>query len=332
MASSVVASQTPVHAVHGGVVPELAARAHLGSLAPALRQALEEAELEPGGIDAVAATRGPGLPPALMIGWRCAQGLAQALEVPLVPVHHHEAHLYSPWISGPPYRLDRGSFAPSVSLVASGGHTLLARVDAPLDHCLLGGTLDDAAGECFDKTARLLGLPYPGGAEMDRLAKQGDPGRFVFPRPLLRDGTDRFSFSGLKTSVLYFLEKNPRTAGDPAARADLCAGIQAAIVEVLATKLVTAALRCGAGTATASGGVACNSALRSELRRMCREKGLGLRLAPPALCTDNAAMVAVLARLHLDAGRACPVDDLDIDPGWQLPSRGSRAPGPEPAP
>ena len=317
--ANVVASQMGAHVPYGGVVPELATRAHLQKLEPVLREALGEAELDPDRIDAVAATRGPGLPPALMIGWRAAQGLALALDVPLIPVHHHEAHLYSPWVRGSPPQLDRKTFRPSVSLVVSGGHTLLVQVEAPLKHRILGGTLDDAAGECFDKTARLLGLPYPGGAEMDRLAKEGRAERFRFPRPLLRDPNDNFSFSGLKTAVRYFVEDRPDVRKDPRSLRDVCAGVQAAIVEVLVTKLIRAARRCDTDTVTVSGGVACNSGLRRTLEQVCPGKGLRVRIAPPPLCTDNAAMVALVSRLHLDAGRAPSADDRDILPSWRIP-------------
>jgi N6-L-threonylcarbamoyladenine synthase len=183
---------------------------------------------------------------------------------------------------------------------------------------VLGGTLDDAAGECFDKTAKLLGLPYPGGPVLDRLAGQGNPEAFDFPRPMLADDGHDFSFSGLKTSVRYFLEKRPGLADDPQALRDVCASVQAAIVEVLAAKTVRAAKWLGVRCVTASGGVTCNSALRRELAARCSKRGFDLRLADPALCTDNAAMVGILAERKLRAGHLPTAFDQEIKPGWAL--------------
>ncbi|MBO6004055.1 MAG: tRNA (adenosine(37)-N6)-threonylcarbamoyltransferase complex transferase subunit TsaD, partial [Verrucomicrobia bacterium] len=200
--SNVVSSQIALHAQYGGVVPELATREHLKNLPVVTRQALKEAKITPSDLDAVAATRGPGLPGALLIGLKAGQSMARALKIPFLGVHHHEGHLYSAWISlasGENFpRMNIEDFEPSVALVVSGGHTLLVHVSEPLKHQVLGGTLDDAAGECFDKTAKLLGLPYPGGPVMDRLAAGGDPKAFDFPRPMLHDPGFDFSFSGLK--------------------------------------------------------------------------------------------------------------------------------------
>ncbi len=316
--ANAIASQIKTHALYGGVVPELAVRQHLQNIRPVLQTALHKADLSPADLDAVAATRGPGLPPALMIGFRAAQGFAFALNLPFLGLHHHEAHMYSPWISGNPPRIDFKKFRPAVSLIASGGHTLLVRVDAPLHHQTLGGTLDDAAGECFDKTAKLIGLPYPGGPEMDKLAAEGNPKTFPFPRPLLQETNDNFSFSGLKTAVRYFLKKHPETLENGQSIRDFCAGIQAAIVEVLTAKTIRAVERCGLDTVTAAGGVVCNSGLRSALRKACNSKGLTLRLAIPSLCTDNAGMVAALAAWRLKTGGANPVNDDDIQSHWPL--------------
>ena len=219
----------------------------------------------PDQIDAVAATRGPGLPSALMVGFKAAQAAAFVLGRPFLGIHHHEAHLYSPWLKGQPPVADFARFQPNVSLIVSGGHTLLVHVRAELDHHLLGSTVDDAAGECFDKAGKLMGLPYPAGPEIDRLAEGGNPKAYDFPRPMIDDPKDDFSFSGLKTSVRYFLRDHPGLLDDPQRLRDLCASVQAAIVDVLVTKTIRAARRLGVGCVTASGGVSCNRFLRQRL-------------------------------------------------------------------
>jgi len=317
--SNVVSSQIRLHAEYGGVVPELATREHLRNLLPVTRTALREASIESAQLDAVAATQGPGLPNALLVGLKAAQSISFALRKPFVGIHHHEAHLYSPWISGNPPHADFGSFQPNVSLIVSGGHTMLVHVRKELDHLVLGSTLDDAAGECFDKTAKLIGLPYPGGPEMDRLAECGNPAAYNFPRPLMHDDTDDFSFAGLKTSVRYFLRKHPESVGEDQRLADLCASVQAAIVEVLVTKTIRAACRLDLRCVTASGGVICNRSLRQELARACADQGITLRLAEKGLCTDNAAMIGILAerRLLTHADMATPLD-AEVHPGWSL--------------
>lgn len=315
--SNAVSSQVRLHSEYGGVVPELAAREHLKNLLPVARLALKEAAISVGQLDAVAATRGPGLPSALMAGFKTAQAAAYTLRKPFVGIHHHEAHLYSPWIAVDPPAADFSAFEPNVSLIVSGGHTMLVHVEAELKHRLLGSTLDDAAGECFDKTGKMLGLPYPAGPHIDRLAEQGNAEAFDFPRPMLNDPNDDFSFSGLKTSVRYLLRDHPELQDDAARMRDLCASIQAAIVEVLVTKTVRAARRLGVGMVTASGGVTCNRALRRELAAACERKGLRLRLAQPEFCTDNAAMIGILAERKLKAGVREPVE-ADIEPGWML--------------
>src|SRR5437773_1527811 len=221
--SNVVSSQTRLHAEYGGVVPELATREHLRNFLPVARTALREANLPAASIDAVAATQGPGLPSALLIGFQAAQSFALVLRKPFLGIHHHEAHLYTPWISGNPPAADFASFQPNVSLIVSGGHTLLVHVESELNHRVLGSTLDDAAGECFDKVGKLIGLPYPGGPELDRLAAHGNPTAYDFPRPLLREPGEDFSFAGLKTSVRYFLQKNPGLLDSAQRVKDLCA-------------------------------------------------------------------------------------------------------------
>src|SRR5580693_2622134 len=302
-----VSSQIKLHEEYGGVVPELAAREHLKNLLPVAQAALAGAKIAPGQLDAVAATQGPGLAIALLVGFKAAQAVAFALNKPFIGIHHHEAHLYSPWIhcvpktSSPPplqgeragvrselfLQADFAGFQPNISLIVSGGHTLLVLVESELKHRVLGGTIDDAAGECFDKTGKLMGLAYPAGPIIDRLAEQGNPKAYDFPRPLLHDANDDFSFSGLKTSVRYFIRDHPGLMADPKKVRDLCASVQAAIVEVLVKKTIRAANRNDVRCVTASGGVTCNRALRAELQRACARHGFTPRLAEPALCTDN---------------------------------------------
>ncbi|MSU27931.1 MAG: tRNA (adenosine(37)-N6)-threonylcarbamoyltransferase complex transferase subunit TsaD [Pedosphaera sp.] len=327
--ANVVASQIKLHAEYGGVVPELATREHLRNLPPVTQSALEGADIQPKQLDAIAATIGPGLPQALMIGARAAQTMAFALHKPFFGINHHEAHLYSPWVvvapnldsgtpNNPPLRADFGNFQPNVSLIVSGGHTILVLVEAELKHHLLGSTVDDAAGECFDKSAKLMGLPYPGGPELDALAEQGDPRAFDFPRPMIRELHDDFSFSGLKTSVRYFLRDQPFILDDPESVRDLCASVRAAIVDVLVTKTVRAAKRLGVQCVTASGGVTCNRALRKQLAEACASNGLTLRLADKSLCTDNAAMVGILAERKLQHGVAPTSLDEEVKPSWPI--------------
>jgi N6-L-threonylcarbamoyladenine synthase len=316
--SNVVSSQIQLHAEYGGVVPELATREHLRNFLPVVRAALHEARVAPADLDAVAATQGPGLPAALRVGFTAAQALAFALRRPLFGVNHHEAHLYSPWVIGQPPRADFAAFEPNVSLIVSGGHTMLVHVEGELRHRVLGGTIDDAAGECFDKVAKLIGLPYPGGPELDRLAAGGNPRAFDFPRPLLHEANDDFSFSGLKTSVRYFVRDHPHLLEDAQGLSDLCASTQAAIVQVLVTKTLRAAKRLGVRCVTASGGVTRNSGLRAELAAACAPRSLTLRLAEKGLCTDNAAMIGLLAERKLLMGHA-PVElDAEINPSWAL--------------
>ena len=316
--SNVVSSQIRLHAEYGGVVPELATREHLRNLLPVAREAMRQADIGVDHLEAIAATRGPGLPAALMSGYVAAQTLAFALEKPLFGIHHHEAHLYSPWILGTPLQARFDLFEPHVSLIVSGGHTMLVHVESELKHRVLGATLDDAAGECFDKTAKLLGLPYPGGPWVDRLAAEGDPTLYDFPRPLINEVSDDFSFSGLKTSVRYFLQKHPGLADDPKALRDLCAGVQASIVEVLAVKTIRAARRLGVRCVSASGGVTCNQGLRRALQARCQRHRLTLQLASPSLCTDNAAMIGVLAERKWRAGVTPNLMDSETQSGWAL--------------
>jgi N6-L-threonylcarbamoyladenine synthase len=316
--SSVVSSQIRLHSEYGGVVPELAAREHLRNLMPISQSALRQAQVAPAALDGVAATRGPGLPSALMVGFKAAQAVAFVLRKPFLGIHHHEAHLYSPWITAPPLTADFAAFMPNVSLIASGGHTMLVLVESALKHRLLGATLDDAAGECFDKVGKLMGLAYPAGPEIDRLAEKGNPLAFDFPRPMIHEPNDDFSFSGLKTSVRYFLRDHPELMEDARKLRDLCASAQAAIVEVLVVKTLKAAERLGVSCVTASGGVTCNRALRRQLAAACERAGLALRLAQPELCTDNAVMIGILAERKLLAGAKTTSGSEEVLPDWQL--------------
>ena len=316
--STEISSQIKIHAEYGGVVPELATREHLRNISPIVRKALRQAQIESADLDAIAATRGPGLPPALMVGWKAAQSMAYALDIPLMGVNHVQAHLYSPWFTGKPPVADWESFEPNLSLIVSGGHTLLVKVDAPLEHQILGSTQDDAAGECFDKIAKLLGLAYPGGPEVDRLACTGNSAAFTFARPMLNQPNDDFSFSGLKTSVRYFLKKHPELVADNTRLPDLCASAQAAIVDVLVKKTMRAAKRERVQCLTLSGGVACNSELRKQLQSACDENDFTLRLASPDLCTDNAAMIGLLAETRISGGRVFASLEMGFKPRWIL--------------
>jgi N6-L-threonylcarbamoyladenine synthase len=316
--SNIVSSQVRLHAEYGGVVPELATREHLRNFLPVAQAALHAAGVTSAQLDAIAATQGPGLPSALMVGLKAAQASAFALGKPFLGIHHHEAHLYSPWISGQPPTADFGALQPNVSLIVSGGHTLLVHVQAELQHTVLGSTVDDAAGECFDKVGKLMGLPYPAGPEIDRLAERGRDDAYHFPRPMLNEANDDFSFAGLKTSVRYFLQKHPELLDDLQHLHDLCASVQRAIVEVLVGKTVRAARRLGVTCVTASGGVTCNRSLRHELALACHREGLILRLADHGLCTDNAAMIGILAERKLRQDCAPTALDAEIAPSLAL--------------
>jgi len=280
--SNVVGSQVEVHRPYGGVVPELAARQHLELIDRMVTQALADAGVTWAEVGAVAATAGPGLASSLLVGLNTGKGIAAALGVPFIPVNHMEAHLYSPLIGNAAW--------PVVVLIVSGGHTMLVHVTGPGRYERLGQTMDDAAGEAFDKVAKLLGLAYPGGPEIDRLARQGDAAAIPFPRSLRDEPGFQFSFSGLKTAVRYYLARHPA-----AAVADVCASFQEAVVDVLVAKTLRAAAATGARTVAAAGGVSLNSRLRARLTQACEQAGIRLLLADAKLCTDNAAMIAARA-------------------------------------
>lgn len=309
--SNVISSQVALHRPYGGVVPELASRNHLRLIDSVIGQALSEAGSSIEQIDAVAATYGPGLASSLLVGLNAAKGIALAAGKPFVGVNHVEAHLYSPLLVNG--ALDA---LPMVSLIVSGGHTILAHATAVGTHEILGQTVDDAAGEAFDKVAKLLGLGYPGGPEIERRAQNGDATAIDFPRSMLNDGTNNFSFSGLKTSVLYFLRKNPQHSVE-----NVCASFQEAVVDVLVGKTVRAAETLRVKTVSASGGVSINRRFREKLGSECAERGLQLLLAPTALCTDNAAMIAGLAYYQLSRGRSSDYS-LDVAPSIGLGAGG----------
>jgi N6-L-threonylcarbamoyladenine synthase len=315
--SNIVSTQMAMHQEYGGVVPELATREHLRNVQPVIIEALKAAGCSASNLDAIAATRGPGLPSALMVGLKAGQSMAFALGKPFVSVHHHEAHLYSPWIRGNPPAADFSQAQPSVSLIVSGGHTMLVLIERLLQHRVLGATVDDAAGECFDKIAKLIGLPYPGGPHLDRLAAEGSA-VYNFPRPMLHDPNFDFSFAGLKTSVRYFLEKNPDLLHHRKNVADLCASVQAAIVAVLVEKTIRAARQFGVKIVSASGGVSCNRGLREGLAKACENHGLKLLIAEGQFCTDNAGMIGAVGEARLN--HFGPDRDLDLDPlpSWNL--------------
>ncbi len=295
--SNVVSSQVDLHAAFGGVVPEVASRAHLDLIVPVVRQAMTEAGIRPAQLTAVAATHGPGLVGALLVGVSAAKALSVAWQRPYVGVNHMEGHLFATLLERPDLPL------PAVVLLVSGGHTLLIEMRAPGRYRLLGSTVDDAAGEAFDKVARYLGLGYPGGPVIDRLAVTGDRSAIRFPRGLLNEGLD-FSFSGMKTAVVNYVRKHP-----DADNADLSAGFQEAVVDVLVTKALRAAASVGAASVCLGGGVAANSRLREVFAERVAEAGLTALVPARAYCTDNAAMIAAAANWRLANDGPTPLDD-----------------------
>jgi N6-L-threonylcarbamoyladenine synthase len=306
-----VHSQAAMHEAYGGVVPELASREHLRRLVPLARGVLQRAGRRIKELDAVAYTQGPGLVGALLAGAAFAQGIAFALGVPAIGVHHMEGHLLSPLLSARPPRF------PFVALLVSGGHTQLVRVEAPGRYALLGETLDDAAGEAFDKTAQLLGLGYPGGPEVSRLAEAGVPGRYRLPRPMIASGDLDFSFSGLKTAVLHLVRSHPP---EPQFHADVARAFVDAVVEVLVAKCVSALERTGLTRLVVAGGVGANRQLRAALDARAAQSGFEVFYPEPELCTDNGAMIAFAAALRLAAGAApgAAPRAFSVYPRWEL--------------
>ena len=305
-------SQIEMHRAYGGVVPELASRDHIRRVLPLTEKVLQDAGASLADVDVVAFTRGPGLAGALLVGAGVACSLAASLDKPVLGVHHLEGHLLSPFLSEDPPEF------PFVALLVSGGHTQLMRVDAVGEYEILGETIDDAAGEAFDKSAKLMGLPYPGGPVLSKLADGGDPKAFKLPRPLLHSGDLDFSFAGLKTAVLTQAKK----LGDDleARKADLAASTQAAIVEVLVKKTLSALDQTGMKRVVVAGGVGANKLLREQLNEACAKRKVRVHYPELHLCTDNGAMIAMAAAMRLQAGRESANQEyaFDVKPRWPL--------------
>ena len=308
--SSVLASQTEIHARFGGVVPEVAARAHVEAIRPLVHQALAEAEIYSDQLDAIAATRGPGLIGALMVGFAFGKSLAWSLGKPFYGIDHMEGHLFAPRLEFEAYR------PPVVVLLASGGHSQIVYMRDWGVYETLGSTIDDAAGEAFDKLARFLGLGYPGGPAIDIASEEGDPAAFAFPRAL-RDRPFDFSFSGLKTSVVTRLER-AKAEGTLPSRADVAASIQEAIVDVLVDKTFNAVEETGSPAVAGGGGVLANRRLRHRLAEEAENRGVELFLPSPAYCTDNGAMVAAVGVRRTEEGVLPDPLESDVDPGMVL--------------
>jgi N6-L-threonylcarbamoyladenine synthase len=314
--SNVISSQL-FHTKYGGVVPELASRAHLRLIVPVVSEALAKAGIEKKDLEAIAAVYGPGLIGSILVGLSYGKALSFGLGIPFIGINHMEAHMMSNLIDDP-----KPDF-PFVNLTVSGGHTQLVLVKSPTDYELLGETRDDAAGEAFDKTAKMLGIGYPGGPIIDKLAKQGNPKAVNFPRPYLDAEGFEFSFSGLKTAVLYHLRRNNITpeslSENQGLLADLCASLQAAIVDVLMFKLIRAAEQFNVGSITVAGGVAANSELRKRLEAEASRRGLKLFIPKFEYCTDNGAMIAMAGYLRAKEGKFSNLE-LAADPSLQLGS------------
>lgn len=323
--SNVVFSQIDLHGPYGGVVPEIACRCHVETLPDIINQSLTEAGIQYDDLDAVAVTYGPGLASSLLVGLSAAKALAFRLKIPLCGINHLQGHIYSPFLSGDTPKMKE--LYPFIALVVSGGHTCLVRVNSCREYTLLGQTIDDAAGEAFDKGANLLGLGYPGGPIIDKIARDGNPNYFRFPRGRAMkkrgkiNGMDSdlcFSFSGLKTALLYYLKKNPIPEGDESQLADVVASYQEAIVDTLLKR--TAKAIDGAKTLVVGGGVSLNSHLRSGLKELAAEKRIRLLLAEPRFCGDNAAMIAGLAGTDHGIWDKAAMS-LDADPNLSVTSQ-----------
>jgi len=303
--SSVVASQDKLHEKYGGVVPEIAARAHIENILPVLTETLDRAQVTVEQIDAIAVANCPGLAPALLIAVTAAKTLALAWSKPLIAINHLHSHLQSVMLEND----DEQAFFPAIALVVSGGHTSIYRCNSPVDLDLIGYTIDDAAGEAFDKVATILNLPYPGGPALEKLALRGNPQAVDFPRTYLEKNSLNFSFSGIKTAVLYhcrgqnMLGENRVEQMSDKEKADIAASFQAAMIEVLVNKVFRASQQVNAKTVLLGGGVAANQTLRNHLENKCLEAGLRLVVAPKKYCTDNAAMVAGLGYYKYKAGQ-----------------------------
>ena len=305
-------SQIDMHRAYGGVVPELASRDHIRRVLPLTKQVIEDAGKSLSDLDVISFTRGPGLAGALLVGAGVACALAAALDKPVLGVHHLEGHLLSPFLSEDPPEF------PFIALLVSGGHSQLMRVDGVGSYEILGETIDDAAGEAFDKSAKVMGLPYPGGPILSKLAESGDPEAFKLPRPLLHSGNLDFSFAGLKTAVLTQAKK----LGDDleSCKADLAASTQAAIVDVLVKKTLNALKQTGMTRVVVAGGVGANKLLREQLNHECAKRKMRVHYPELHLCTDNGAMIAMAAAMRIQAGQqqACKTYAFDVKPRWPL--------------
>jgi len=354
--ASAVASQVDIHKLTGGVVPEAAAREHVSIIRPLIKKVLTEAGAMdaspdkgrlggvPPSLTALAVTVGPGLVPALSVGVTAAQTLSFVWQKPIIPVHHIEGHIYSALLapaSKSQFPIsnfqfsNNNSFFPALALIVSGGHTMLVKMAGHLQYEILGSTRDDAVGEAFDKVARLLGLPYPGGPALSQLAKQGNPKAFSFSRPMLHSGDLDFSFSGIKTEVLYTLRdlqerRMTKPAADEEIRANIAASFQQAVVETLVKKTKSAAVEHKPALLLLAGGVAANGPLRQQMRAMAKESNISLKLAPHSLCGDNAIMIGLVALFAHQDGREKSWRDIDararidleqISTNWALPRR-----------
>ena len=310
--SSIVASQMEIHARFGGVFPEVASRQHVLAIVPVIEQALAQAHLSLAEVDAIAVTRGPGLAGSLVVGLNTAKGLALGTGLPLVGVNHLEGHIYSSWVYNAGEEAPPEPEFPLLALLVSGGHTELNLMTDHLTYQRLGSTLDDAAGEAFDKVARLLGLPYPGGPAVQKAAEEGDPGRFHFPRAWL-DNTWNFSFSGAKTSVLNQVKELQKRSGSLPVE-DLAASFQSAVVDVLFKKTINAAREYDVKEILIAGGVSANRALRKAFQSQTEFK---VHIPPLSLCTDNAAMIASAGYYRFALGHISGLD-MDVQPTWPL--------------
>ena len=310
--ANVIATQIPVHARYGGVVPELASRNHAEAILPVIEEALSVANAELSNIDAIAVTQGPGLIGSLLVGLQTAKAIAYSKGIPLIGVDHVEAHITAPMLEPPPSHADFVPVeAPYVALVASGGHTALYDVASIGSYTILGHTVDDAAGEAFDKVAKLLGLPYPGGVSIQNTGKGGNPKRWEFPRAMMKKGNLNFSFSGLKTAVRNHVETEPESK-DENNIGDLCASVQEAIVDALVIKTIAACREVERDVVVLAGGVAANVRLREKMHEACEAQGMRCVRTPMPYCTDNAAMIAGLGLQLLNRSPE-QYSDLSLD-------------------
>lgn len=308
--SNIISTQIPVHQKFGGVVPEIASRKHIVNIMPVIDEALKKADVELADVDQVAVTYGPGLVGALLVGVSAAKSLAFSLDVPLIGVNHLEGHIFANFLS------NKELEPPFVALVVSGGHTSLVHVQGYNKFSLMGQTRDDAAGEAFDKVARVMGLPYPGGPQIDKLAKEGNPHAIDFPKALQEKGNYEFSFSGLKSAVLNYLN-SMKLKGIEINKADVAASFQNTVIEILISKAIDAVRKTGCDTLVLAGGVAANSSLEARLRKATEKHGIKFSYPDKILCTDNAAMIGCRGYYQAEAGK---LSDLHLNavPGLQL--------------